>query len=316
MDKYQNEVYPARYIQVKQRERKKPQRAFILFFMIITLVLLSKASSIKNIGLFLTKAFLRNQTQGPLISEKTAEAVKKQISGTKGTFSIYVSDLNTGRDYGINEEMVVTAASINKIPILATLYYLTAHKEIDLDKIVVPQPDDIQDYGTGSIRYDPAGTAYSLQTLARLMMEKSDNTAAHILGKIIIGFDRIQTLVENWGLTQTSMADNKTSAKDISILLTKMYRGEITNKALTREMLGFMTKSDFEDRIPDGVDPSVTVYHKTGDEVGKIHDAAIVDLDGKPYFLAIFTTDISDEEKTKETMAKISKLVYDYLKEL
>ena len=181
-------------------------------------------------------------------------------------------------------------------------------------RIIFPQIADIQDYGTGSIRYDTPGTPYSLKTLARLMMEKSDNTAAYILASLVLGLDDIQNLIESWGMTQTDMKINKTSAKDIAIVTMKMYRGEITDKALTAEMIGFMDDSDFEDRIPKGIDGNTKVYHKTGDEVRTVHDAGIVDLPGKPYFLAVFTTDIVDEEATKAKIALISKTVYENLK--
>lgn len=242
--------------------------------------------------------------------------IENILEENKGTYSVYVYDIKNKQGFGINEEMMITAASVNKVPILAALYHLAGKNDIDLEKIVIPQQEDIQDYGTGSIRYDPTGTPYSLKTLARLMMEKSDNTAAYILGNQIIGGQRIQKLLDEWGLTQTNMADNKTSNKDMASLLTKMYQGEITSKALTAEMLGFMDKSDFDDRIPAGVSEGIKVYHKTGDEIGKIHDAGIIDLPGKPYYLGILTTDTTDDEVTKKNLAKISQLVYGYMKDL
>ena len=177
------------------------------------------------------------------------------------------------------------------------------------------QKEDVQDYGTGSIRYDPIGTLYSLKTLARLMMEKSDNTAAHILGKIIVTEDKIQEYVDNWGMTQTNMKDNKTSATDMKILLSKIYDGEIANEALTSEMLDFMHGSDFEDRISKNLPENVKVYHKTGDETGKIHDVGIVETGDNTYYIGILTIDMSDEKETKDNMAKISRLIYDYMKE-
>lgn len=242
--------------------------------------------------------------------------IKKEVSALPGSFSVYVFGLSTGKNFGINEYMIHTAASVNKLPILASLYYLAGKGEIDLDKIIVPQETDIQDYGTGSIRYDPPGTPYSIKTLARLMMEKSDNTASYILGTLIIGLDRVQELTNGWSMTQTKMIDNKTSAKDISFLMIKMYQGEITTGELTKEMLDFMEGSDFEDRIPAGVPENIKVYHKIGDEVGKIHDVGIVDIPDKPYFVGILTTDQTDEETTKKTMAKISRLIFEYMSKL
>jgi beta-lactamase class A len=97
-------------------------------------------------------------------------------------------------------------------------------------------------------------------------------------------------------------------------LLKKIYDGEIASKSDTLEMLDFMNKTDFEDRIPTGVPTSVKTYHKTGDEIGKLHDAAIVDNPNHPYILVVLTADITDEDKTKETIANISKLVYDFMR--
>lgn len=244
------------------------------------------------------------------------EKLNSIVSTSSGTYSLYVFDLNKNEGFGINEEMFLTAASVNKIPILAALYYLAGKDKIDLEKIIVPQEKDIQHYGTGSIQYDPTGTPYSIRTLARLMMEKSDNTAAYILASLIIGVDKIQNLVDSWELFQTKIADNKTSARDMALLLTKIYKGEITSRELTAEMLTFMKKSDFDDRIPTGVPPGTTVYHKTGDEVNKIHDVGIIDLKDRPYYLGILTTDITDEEETKKNMAEISRIVLDYMKKL
>ena len=148
------------------------------------------------------------------------------------------------------------------------------------------------------------------------MMEKSDNTAAYILGSQILGLDKIQDYINSLGLTQTSMQDNKTSTVDMANLMLKIYQGKITNKALNAEMLDFMDTSDFDDRIPKGVPEGVKVYHKTGDEVGKIHDVGIVDLPLHPYYLGILTIDMIDDTVTKNNLAQISKLVYEYMKNL
>lgn len=243
------------------------------------------------------------------------EEVEKEMGTVGGTVTFYLVDLNVNSGIGINEQTVITAASVNKIPILATLYHQAGSGTIDLEKIITLQQQDIQDFGTGSIRYDKPGTVYSIKTLARLMMEKSDNTAAHILSTAILDIDTIQAYMNELGLVQTDIADNKTSAKDISMVLIKMYRGEITTAALKDEMLGFMDKSDFDDRIPAGVDPDIAVFHKTGDEINKIHDAGIVDLPNRPYFIGVFTTDQTDEERAKEVIRNISRITFEYMKQ-
>ncbi len=247
-------------------------------------------------------------------SSQLLEEIKTQTDKQTGTYSVYIYDLKTNQSFGINENTIYTAASINKIPILASLYFLAAKNEVDLDQQVTLQAADIQDYGTGSIRYDPPGTTYSVKTLARLMMEKSDNTAAYILGRGVINFDKIQELVNSWGLTQTDMAGNKTSLVDMTKLLIKMYHGEITSPALNSEMLGFMDDSDFEDRIPALLPKDTKIYHKTGDGEGEIHDVGIIELPGHPFALGIFSTDINDVTTAKATIARITKMVFDWEK--
>jgi len=251
----------------------------------------------------------KSKDPGGLLGE-----IKKIINQSPGSWSVYIYDLTTDQGFGINETTIFTAASVNKVPILASLYYFAGKGEIDLDQQITPQASDIQDYGTGRIRYDPPGTTYSLKTLARLMMEKSDNTAAYILGRQIIGFDKIQELVNSWGLTQTDMEENKTSLLDMTRLFKMIYKKEITNQALTMEMLDFMNDSDFKDRIPALLPKEIKIYNKTGDEVGSIHDIGIVDLKNHPYIMGIFTADITEEIKTKQTIAKISKMVYEWMK--
>lgn len=309
-----------RRIESKSQSRHKAKIILIIFIIGITSMLYFRSSS-HNQNNVKGETIKQGKKLLPIIKKennpnKLLADIKKEVSSLSGSFSVYVFDLTTGKNFGINEYMIHTAASVNKVPILASLYHLAEKGEIDLDKIIVPQETDIQDYGTGTIRYDPPGTPYSIKTLARLMMEKSDNTASYILGTLVIGLDRVQQLVNSWDMTQTKMIDNKTSAKDMAILMTKMYQGEITTEELTKEMLDFLEGSDFEDRIPAGIPENIKVYHKIGDEVGKIHDVGIVDIPDKPYFVGILTTDQTNEEVTKKMIAKISKMIYEYMNKL
>lgn len=241
--------------------------------------------------------------------------IRKITDSAGGTWAVYFYDLSTNQTFGINETTIFNAASINKIPILAGLYYLADKGEINLDQQITLQQGDIQDYGTGSIRYDPPGTTYSVKTLARLMMEKSDNTAAYILGRQIIGMDKVQSLIKNWGLTQTDMENDKTSLADMGRLMKKMHQGEIANQAQTTEMIGLMDESDFEDRIPAFLPKDIKIYHKTGNALGGIHDIGIINLSNHPYILGIFSSDINDETSAIQTIAQISKKVFDSVKD-
>lgn len=255
---------------------------------------------------------------GLFAKKKSPEDLRKKIQETVNNrwknYSVYVKDYNTPFTVGINETVIFTAASINKVPIVAALYYYAGKGEIDLDERVTIQAADIQDFGTGSIRYDPPGMVYALKTLAKLAIEQSDNTAAYVLGNYTVGLEKVQALMTQWGLTQTDMVNNKTSNKDMSILFEKIYKGEITNAASTQEMLAFFKDTDFEDRLPALLPQPTMVYHKIGNEIAVMHDAGII-TDGKTtYYIGVFSSDITDEEEAKKIIAEVSKLVYDYLR--
>lgn len=229
-------------------------------------------------------------------------------------YSVLVADLNSSFEMSLNESSIFDGASVNKIPILVTLYHEASRGTIDFDKTITLQAKDIQDYGTGSMRYDKAGTVYSIKTLARLMIQKSDNTAAYILANHILTLKDIQNYIQSLGTIQTDMIKNTTSNRDIALLFKKMFTGEIADQALTAEMTGFLKNTDFEDRLPAQLPGGVTVYHKIGTGVGAVHDVGVVEAEGVKYYIGVFTSNIIDEKQTGGEVAQLSKIVYEFMR--
>jgi beta-lactamase class A len=228
-------------------------------------------------------------------------------------YSVMIIDLNSDFQMTINESAIFDGASVNKIPILVTLYHLVNEGTIDLNKTITMQARDVQDYGTGSMRYDAPGSVYSIKTLALLMIQKSDNTAAYILANHIIGLSKIQSYIESLGTTQTDMEENTTSNKDIALLFRSMFEGKVTSSPLTAEMIGFLKDTDFEDRLPAQLPENVVVYHKIGTGIGAVHDAGVVEFGKTKYYVGIFTSNITDEERTSEEVAAVSKAIFEFM---
>jgi beta-lactamase class A len=239
------------------------------------------------------------------IRDELVEYLKTQ----KGDFSIYYEDLVTGDNFSIHGNTVLTAASLNKLPVVGYLYHLASKKEIDLQETIVIQKSDIQDYGTGSIRYQKPGQQYTLQSLARLALNQSDNTAAHVLN-IRLGEDNIQAYAYQIGMGSTNMIDNDTSARDIGKFFQMLYQNKITSKALTSEMLEYLENTEFEDRIVPLLPKNIHVYHKTGDGVNFIHDGGIISNGKTPFILVVMSSNITDEKLTKATISKIAQIVF------
>lgn len=261
---------------------------------------------------FLPQFSLFTQTRGdqPLFVTKTKQDIQNIIAKANGNYSVYFSDLTDGSSFGINEHEIFTGASINKVQIVTTLYYLENKGKINLDEQITLQQEDIQDYGTGSLRYKKPGSVYSLKTLAKLALQQSDNTAAFIISNRI-GVATIQQIIERLGLTQTDMANNKTSLSDMRILFQKIYQDKITTPAKTQELLGFMRDTDIEDRLPALLPKDAVVYHKTADAVGSVHDVGIIEYHGKRFFLGVFTSNVAGkEDTTRVIIAHIAQTVF------
>lgn len=249
--------------------------------------------------------------------DNTAQEIKKDVlsatTAQKGNYGIYFADLKNGTAFGSNEYETFTAASVNKVPLIAALYYLAEQGKVDLNEQITLQERDIQDYGTGSLRYQKPGETYSLQSLAKLALKESDNTAAFILGEKI-GKGTAQEIIEDkFGLTQTSIPDNTTSSYDLFLLFKGLYHHTILTEAHTKEILGYMTDTDIEDRIPAELPAGTIVAHKTGDAVGNLHDVGIITKGDDVYFLSVLTSDIgTDETGTKKAISEIAKRILTY----
>ncbi len=255
---------------------------------------------------------LFKKTKSP---DDLTDKINNAIDDSWSDYSIVVEDYASDFALNISEGEIFVAASVNKIPILAVLYYYAGKGEVDLDRDITIQEADIQNYGTGSIRYEKPGSVYSVKTLAKLMIKQSDNTAAYILANHIVGFPKLKEAVRQWGLVQTDMVANKTSNKDIAKLMRMMYEGKIADQAATLEMLSFLKDTDHETRLPANLPDNATTYHKIGTEVSVIHDAGIV-TDGKhTYYVGIFTNGTAEGEETDKQFATISKIIYDYMKQ-
>lgn len=246
--------------------------------------------------------------------EELEEKITRVIGENWKDYSFIVEDYTSDFGLYMSEGEIFVAASVNKVPILAALYYYAHKGDIDLDRSITVLANDIQDYGTGSIRYDKPGSVYTVKTLAKLMIKQSDNTAAYILANHVVGFPRLKQIVSEWNLAQTDMVVNKTSNRDIATLFRMIYERKITDEAHTIEMLSFLKDTEFETRIPGELPDNATTYHKIGTEVGVIHDAGIV-TDGKTtYYIGIFINGAAEGKDTDELMANVSKEVYNYMR--
>lgn len=247
----------------------------------------------------------------PTPTLKTEEAVQKitdLVKSLKGSYGVYVFNLTTKHSYGIKGNDIFTAASLIKLPVLLTLYQQAEKGQVSLEGRYALRQEDRRP-GAGSLQYQPAGKTFSYRQLAELMGQQSDNTAFTALLRIL-GEKKIQATIEELGMSQTSFSKNETTPKDIGLFFRKLYGGSVVTREHRDEILAFLTKTAFEDRIPAGVPEGVKVSHKIGNEIGVFSDGGIV-FGERPFILVIMSKNALERE-AKTALPAITKVVWEF----
>lgn len=220
--------------------------------------------------------------------------IKDLTQDLSGTYGVYVYRLEDGLDYGLNQDEAFPAASLNKLPVMIAAYQQAEQGRLRLDletEYTLQEKDKVQ--GAGILRTRPAGTKYTYRQLIEYMGQYSDNTAFRVLRQV----------------TEETVV-NQMAPKEIGELFRKLYQGELVNKEHRDELLQFLTKTSFEDRIPKGVPSDIRVAHKIGTEIGVFSDAGIIFAE-KPFVLVIMTKNAREKEAL-EVLPKITQAVWEF----
>jgi beta-lactamase class A len=239
--------------------------------------------------------------------EKERKALEEILKPLRGTYGIYLQDLSSKNILAINAKKQFTAASLIKLPVMLTLYREAEAGRINLETVYRLQEADRRG-GAGSLQYKPAGYEITYRKLAEFMGKQSDNTAFSILSRIL-GEDKIQTVIDSLGMRETSFEENLTTPEDIGIFFERLYRGRVVSDKNRDEILGFLTDTIWEERIPAGLPKGVKTAHKIGSETRVVSDAGII-FSEKPFILAILSQEVNEIEANK-ALVEITKKIYE-----
>jgi len=242
-------------------------------------------------------------------TEDTENKILALVKDLQGTYGVYVEDLGTGANFGINENRIFPTASLIKLPVFVAVYQEIEKGNFSLDtRYKIQDTDKVP--GAGSMYYAKPGTVYTYEKMLELMGKQSDNTAFNVFTKLL-GKEKIQAMIEELEMKDTSFAKNETTSKDIGMFFRKLYEGNEGDKGYEGEILDYLTDTIFEDRIPAGIPKEVKVAHKVGTEIGVISDAGIV-FGEHPFVLVIMSEGVKESE-AKETLPQITKIVWNSL---
>lgn len=249
--------------------------------------------------------------------------LENQLKGLNKAFpsikpAIYVWSFETGKYAAINEDKVYPAASIIKIPVLVQLF-----KSIEANQVSIYDEMTLTHYyrasGSGDMQYAQDGRKYSLDELARVMIQNSDNSATNMLMSKVGGMDDVNTGIRSWGLKNTHIktwlpdltGTNTTTAYDMAKILFNLENTSFLNVNSREDIIKYMSKVKNNRLIQAGLPQGVPFVHKTGDIGTMLGDAGIVYLpSGQHYIVVILAKRPHNDPAGVNFIKSASALIY------
>lgn len=232
--------------------------------------------------------------------------------------SIYVWDYETGNYANINADEIFPTASIIKLPVLVQLF-----RSIEKNQLTIYDEMPLTEYyrteGSGSLQFKAANSKYSIDTLARMMITESDNSATNMIMAKLGSMTDINSGIREWGLkhtyVQTWLPDlggtNHSTARDMAQILYNIDNPKFLSTSSREKIFDYMGHVHNNRLIAAGIPSNATFLHKTGDIGKMLGDAGIVFApNGKKYIVVIFANRPHNSPLGKEFIVKASETIY------
>jgi beta-lactamase class A len=254
--------------------------------------------------------------------------------GEKVVVEVAFRDLETGESVMIRADEPMHPASTMKIPVMLEVYRRAEEGSLKLDDKIAIKNSFASIVDGSSFELDPKddseltlyqriGQDATIRELVTLMITESSNLATNLLVEKLtpeaitifmkqLGADGLKVLrgVEDSKAFAKGL-NNVGTARGLMVVLSKLSEGSAVSKQASDEMLAILRAQKFNEGIPAGLPPGVSVAHKTGSIKAGYHDAAVVGIPGrKSFILVVMTRGIEDEPKAHKLAADIARIVF------
>lgn len=259
-------------------------------------------------------------------SSPLRDVVARDLAGKRGTYAIYVENLQTTEKYALNESEIFPAASLYKLILMAAVLKEVEAGNLKLeDEIYGKKSHLIEVLGEEDFGYEevPESIAYTVDEALTRVGRISDNFAAIMLTEKLRQLrvnrgDEDKLLIQmtkDLGMDHTDFESDPidTTASDIAHYFKLLYGRQVVSPAVSEAIIKYLSLSNINDRIPASLPEEVKVVHKTGELAQVRHDAGFVEPSvGGAYVIVIMSKDVVYEDDGVDTLAQVSKDVYQY----
>ena len=203
----------------------------------------------------------------PAISPKLDSQINKIIAANSAyTVGVSLIDVSNGVVHGYGAQDKFVAASTAKILAASAYYHL-----VETGRASLTAPMGVSTAGAQIRQMVQQSNNDSWALILRAVGQRGMTDYAASIG---ITYDRTMNL-----LTPAEMART----------LQLLYTGQLLHARNTAQLLSYMQNTNFETLIPPGVPPGVGIHHKYGLLFGNLHDASVLDKDGRAFVFVVYT---------------------------
>ncbi|SDO83369.1 serine hydrolase [Selenomonas ruminantium] len=248
-----------------------------------------------------------------------AEAITGLSNADSTRYSLYAAYPQESREPYIYQSEPMRSASMIKVFLLADAMEKVRDGQLALNTgITLHSKDKVG--GAGVLCGYASGTVLPLDTVLRLMITESDNTATNLIIDLL-GMDDINAYIRRNGYNDTTLArkmmdfaavnagrDNYTSVTDLGNIFQRIYNHECVGYEQDEIMLSYLKGQTDTECFPAAL-PGAVIAHKTGELGGLYDDGGIIYQNGRAIILVIMTEHYSNRYRAIETMKAMAQSV-------
>lgn len=273
------------------------------------------------------------------MTEATLRDIVLRIGEDAGASAIAVAayDFEHHTTWSLNSARWFHAASTIKVPVLLGVYdaieqhrfepYSRVHVRNRFLGMVDGRPFRVSPGSDANADVHAAiGHMLTVHELAEHMIVTSSNLATNLLldlvgveaaraslARLHLGGLDLQRGVED-EVAWAAGINNRVTAAGLCDALRLIEEGQAISAGASQAMLDILHQQRFRSGIPAGLPEDARVAHKTGEISTIAHDAGIVYLDGRDAYVVVILTEWDpDANGRQETIARISRAVYEYM---
>ena len=243
------------------------------------------------------------------------EQILNRLNAVPGKVGFYYKNLVTGETFGLNENELFESASVIKLPMYAVIMKLCHEGKLKLtDKLTCH--DWEKKPSCGALQFFPTPMEVEIETLCKLMITLSDNTATNLLIRRF-GMEAFNRTFCSIGLTGTRIErylfdaeasarglENRVAPWDMGMLLEAVYHHAFVSEEMSAFAEDVLRRQQIKHKIRGYLPRSIPAANKTGEDEGITNDVGIVF--GERPFIVCWLTNRTDVPAAERAIREIS----------